>query len=62
MLSSLSLHLAPLFSLCSLAAIINPRQDRDTKSFSFDYSYWSHTSVTVLSPPFYGCEVLQELS
>ncbi|TWW57355.1 Kinesin-like protein KIF1A [Takifugu flavidus] len=24
--------------------IINPRQDKDIKSFNFDYSYWSHTS------------------
>lgn len=29
-----------------LAAIINPRQEKDNKSFNFDYSYWSHTSVT----------------
>lgn len=29
------------------AAIINPKQPKETpKSFSFDYSYWSHTSVS----------------
>lgn len=28
------------------AAIVNPKQPKETpKSFSFDYSYWSHTSV-----------------
>lgn len=30
-----------------LAAIVNPKQPKETpKSFSFDYSYWSHTSVS----------------
>uniref|UniRef100_H3CNW4 Uncharacterized protein n=1 Tax=Tetraodon nigroviridis TaxID=99883 RepID=H3CNW4_TETNG len=24
--------------------IVNPRQERDNKSFSFDYSYWSHSA------------------
>ncbi|XP_056270576.1 kinesin-like protein KIF1A isoform X6 [Pseudoliparis swirei] len=24
--------------------IVNPKQAKDTKSFNFDYSYWSHTS------------------
>lgn len=62
MLSRPRLHPAPPLSLRSLAAIINPRQERDTKSFSFDYSYWSHTSVTVLSAPFHGSEVLPEVS
>lgn len=29
------------------AAIVNPKQPKETpKSFSFDYSYWSHTSVS----------------
>lgn len=28
-------------------AIVNPKQPKETpKSFSFDYSYWSHTSVS----------------
>lgn len=31
-----------------VSAIINPRQDKDIKSFNFDYSYWSHTSVALL--------------
>uniref|UniRef100_A0A8C2NG90 Kinesin motor domain-containing protein n=1 Tax=Capra hircus TaxID=9925 RepID=A0A8C2NG90_CAPHI len=27
--------------------IVNPKQPKETpKSFSFDYSYWSHTSVS----------------
>lgn len=27
-------------------SIINPKQSKDApKSFTFDYSYWSHTSV-----------------
>lgn len=33
-------------SLSCLSAIINPKQAKDNKSFNFDYSYWSHTSVT----------------
>lgn len=57
------LHLAPLVSSLSLAALLNPRQEKDTKSFSFDYSYWSHTSVTLLPPTcphLTGCEVSQD--
>lgn len=31
-----------------LAGIANPKQAKDApKSFTFDYSYWSHTSVSV---------------
>uniref|UniRef100_A0A8C3W033 Kinesin motor domain-containing protein n=1 Tax=Catagonus wagneri TaxID=51154 RepID=A0A8C3W033_9CETA len=31
----------------STTTIVNPKQPKETpKSFSFDYSYWSHTSVT----------------
>lgn len=31
------------------SAIINPKQSKDApKSFTFDYSYWSHTSVRLL--------------
>uniref|UniRef100_A0A3B3C4C7 Kinesin motor domain-containing protein n=1 Tax=Oryzias melastigma TaxID=30732 RepID=A0A3B3C4C7_ORYME len=26
--------------------ISHPKQAKDVKSFNFDYSYWSHTSVT----------------
>lgn len=34
------------FSFFVFAAIINPKQSKDApKSFTFDYSYWSHTSV-----------------
>lgn len=30
----------------ALSAIVNPKQSKDApKSFTFDYSYWSHTSV-----------------
>uniref|UniRef100_A0A668A0B0 Kinesin family member 1A n=1 Tax=Myripristis murdjan TaxID=586833 RepID=A0A668A0B0_9TELE len=25
--------------------IINPKQPKENKSFNFDYSYWSHTSI-----------------
>uniref|UniRef100_A0A9R1SJX0 Kinesin family member 1Ab n=2 Tax=Cyprinus carpio TaxID=7962 RepID=A0A9R1SJX0_CYPCA len=25
--------------------IINPKQPKESKSFNFDYSYWSHTTV-----------------
>ena len=40
----LTLALLPL-----LSAIINPKQSKDApKSFTFDYSYWSHTSVRLL--------------
>lgn len=32
-------------------AIVNPKQPKETpKSFSFDYSYWSHTSVSRAGP------------
>lgn len=35
----------PLFPSAA-SAIINPKQGKDApKSFTFDYSYWSHTSV-----------------
>lgn len=27
-------------------AILNPKQPKENKSFNFDYSYWSHTSVS----------------
>lgn len=38
-----------VFSLLALSAIINPKQSKDApKSFTFDYSYWSHTSVRLL--------------
>lgn len=43
----------PSSDLCylfCLSAIINPKQAKDNKSFNFDYSYWSHTSVTISSP------------
>lgn len=34
------------FSFFVFSAIINPKQSKDApKSFTFDYSYWSHTSV-----------------
>lgn len=34
------------------AAIVNPKQPKETpKSFSFDYSYWSHTSVSWAGGP-----------
>lgn len=39
------------FLLTSFApsAIFNPKQSKDApKSFTFDYSYWSHTSVRLL--------------
>lgn len=35
--------------LVLFSAIINPKQAKDNKSFNFDYSYWSHTSVTLHS-------------
>uniref|UniRef100_A0A8C8VLU4 Kinesin motor domain-containing protein n=1 Tax=Pelusios castaneus TaxID=367368 RepID=A0A8C8VLU4_9SAUR len=32
----------------STTTIVNPKQPKETpKSFSFDYSYWSHTTVSV---------------
>lgn len=34
-----------------LSAIVNPKQAKDNKSFNFDYSYWSHTSVSLGAPP-----------
>ena len=39
-----------LCSLSCLSAIINPKQAKDNKSFNFDYSYWSHTTVTISAP------------
>ncbi|KTF75630.1 hypothetical protein cypCar_00035899, partial [Cyprinus carpio] len=40
--------LLTLFILCHsfpcLSAIINPKAPKETKSFNFDYSYWSHTT------------------
>lgn len=39
----------PVFPSPVLSAIINPKQSKDApKSFTFDYSYWSHTSVRLL--------------
>lgn len=36
-----------IMSVSLPAAIVNPKQPKETpKSFSFDYSYWSHTSVS----------------
>lgn len=46
----------PCFLSC-LSAIINPKQAKDNKSFNFDYSYWSHTSVTQSLLP--RCKCLQ---
>lgn len=44
----LNLACLPLTSP-SPSAIINPKQSKDApKSFTFDYSYWSHTSVRLL--------------
>uniref|UniRef100_A0A3P9HDB0 Kinesin motor domain-containing protein n=1 Tax=Oryzias latipes TaxID=8090 RepID=A0A3P9HDB0_ORYLA len=31
--------------------ISHPKQAKDVKSFNFDYSYWSHTSVTSGTQP-----------
>lgn len=28
------------------SAILNPKQPKENKSFNFDYSYWSHTTVS----------------
>lgn len=44
------LSIPDLDSLLSVfSAIINPKQSKDApKSFTFDYSYWSHTSVRLL--------------
>lgn len=39
----------PAFPSAALSAITNPKQSKDApKSFTFDYSYWSHTSVRLL--------------
>uniref|UniRef100_A0A452EAK4 Kinesin motor domain-containing protein n=1 Tax=Capra hircus TaxID=9925 RepID=A0A452EAK4_CAPHI len=36
----------------STTTIVNPKQPKETpKSFSFDYSYWSHTSVSPGATP-----------
>lgn len=45
---SLSLQHSADHRACPLpAAIVNPKQPKEMpKSFSFDYSYWSHTSVS----------------
>lgn len=44
--------LTPPSELCScLSAISHPKQAKDVKSFNFDYSYWSHTSVTSGTQP-----------
>lgn len=44
----LTLAFLPLLSPAP-SAIINPKQSKDApKSFTFDYSYWSHTSVRLL--------------
>lgn len=45
---SLSLQHSAERHACPLpAAIVNPKQPKEVpKSFSFDYSYWSHTSVS----------------
>lgn len=38
--------LFPHDSFCSPTAIVNPKQPKEVpKSFNFDYSYWSHTTV-----------------
>lgn len=40
-----------LTSLSLSPAILNPKQPKETpKSFSFDYSYWSHTTVSSGEP------------
>lgn len=39
----------PVFPSPAPSAIVNPKQSKDApKSFTFDYSYWSHTSVRSL--------------
>lgn len=35
-----------LFFSISISAILNPKQPKENKSFNFDYSYWSHTTVS----------------
>lgn len=41
-------HVPPI---CLSLAILNPKQPKETpKSFSFDYSYWSHTTVSTGRP------------
>lgn len=44
-----------LWFLSCLPAIINPKHAKDSKSFNFDYSYWSHTSVTLSALPQHKC-------
>lgn len=52
-MSSWSRHLNYCFS--SLAAISNPKAPKEpAKNFSFDYSYWSHTTVR-----FEHCSIIQ---
>lgn len=41
-----SQFLVPLTDLWSVSAILNPKQPKENKSFNFDYSYWSHTTVS----------------
>lgn len=41
----------PHVPICLSPAILNPKQPKETpKSFSFDYSYWSHTTVSTGTP------------
>lgn len=41
----------PYVPICLSPAILNPKQPKETpKSFSFDYSYWSHTTVSTGRP------------
>lgn len=35
-------------------AILNPKQPKENKSFNFDYSYWSHTTVSPLERTWRG--------
>lgn len=48
-----------LCPLSRLSAIINPKQAKDNKSFNFDYSYWSHTSVSLYAQQnvLFGCSL-----
>ena len=32
---------------CFISAILNPKQPKENKSFNFDFSYWSHTTVSI---------------
>ena len=44
-------HGWPHAPICFPLAILNPKQPKETpKSFSFDYSYWSHTTVSGKRP------------